>query len=817
MLLVKDWLLEFVSLPTGATDEEICRRLSLATVEVESVSKIVPDELDHIVVGKIISMEAHMGAARLRVVKVSLGEGEPKTVVCGGSNLAVGMKVALALPGARVRWHGQGDIVELKKTTIRGVESNGMICASAEIGLSGQYPAAEEHEILDLSFLDAHPGAPLSAALVFPTVFEIDNKSLSHRPDLWGHRGIARELSAIFVAPFHDKKLPSLPNGVGHALRVSVQDANACSRYIGVAVDGISVKPSPQWMQERLRASGVRPINAIVDITNYVMLEYGQPMHAFDCDAISEKNSAHIVVRKAAEGETIHALDGNEYALAPDMLIIANDTRPLAIAGVIGGVDSAVSEKTTKIIFEAAHFAPALVRRTAFSLRIATESSRRFEKDLDCELPGQAMARALQLCAKIFPRSRVVSQTRDVGKFGPRMKPIVLTLDDIERRLGFAIPLGRAATILKRLGFGVSARKKELVVAIPSFRRKDIAIQEDLMEELLRFVGYDQSPSVLPRIAVTQVRSDSVRIAARTLSDAFVFRHAFLEIKHYAFVRPAVLRACGFALDDHIVLENPLSDERPYLCRSLLPNLLETIEKNQQQEKRQALFEVNRVFLKESSEPNITSDRSPSVPSQPFYLAFVFSERNYERLFSYCAYMLRTALYECGWPAELLPCDASVPFIVFSSARSADIFVSGERIGRIGSVAPNTLLALGISGDIIACEIDISHLAALPRASLSYREQGAFPAALRDVTFVVDERVAYREIENALNSADALIERVEPFALFRDEKKIGAGKKSVSFHISYRASDRTLTSEEADRAHASVGILLKKKFDANIR
>lgn len=817
MKIVKKWLSEFVSLPPSATDEDIARRLSLTTVEVENIQRGVTTPLDHIVVGHIVSVSPHPDADRLRIVVVSVGEDVQKTVVCGGSNLAVGMKVALALPGAAVRWHGEGELIILGKTTIRGVESDGMICASAEIGLADRFPARQEREILDISFLTANAGTPLVVALETPTVFEIDNKSLSHRPDLWGYRGMARELAAIYGGAFHDKKLPALPNGTGRALQVSVEDSDGCARYIGVVVEGVSYTPSPQWMQDRLRASGVRPITAIVDITNYVMLEYGQPMHAFDYAAVCEKNSAHIVVRKARVGERLRALDGGDYALTPDMLVIANDEHPLALAGVIGGQESAVGEHTTTVIFEAAHFAPALVRRTAGALRIATESSRRFEKDTDTELPRDGMARALQLCAKIFPQSSVVSAVRDVNRPRSRVKPIVLSCEDIERRLGITIPLGRAATTLKRLGFGVTAQKKALTVTVPSFRRKDIALPEDLMEELLRFVGYDSVPSAFLRVALTAASSDPVRATVRAFTHAFVSQHAFREVKQYAFVRPSVLRACGYAPEDHLELANPLSDERPFLCRSLLPNLLESLEKNQQLEKRHAFFEVNRVFLKEQSFPDAPSDKSASVPGQPLSFACVYACRNQENLFAFVAQSIRTVLRANGWTAEFVPCAASAPRALFSANRAADIHVGETRVGRLGYVSSSTRTALGLADDVLAAEVDISLLACLPAEPLAYRETGAFPATLRDITFVVEEHVAYRDIEEAVRSGHEYIALVEPLAVFRDDKKVGAQKKSISLHIAYRAPDRTLITEDVDRVHASIIALLKKKWHAHIR
>lgn len=799
MYLIKDWLLEFVALPKDITDEEIARRLNVSTVEVEGVAQVKAGDWDHIVVGVITAIDPHPNADRLRVARVDCASGAPRTIVCGGSNMAVGMKVVVALPGARVCWHGEGNPLVLEKSTIRGIESDGMICSSAEVGLAGVFPAKEEHEILDISFLTGTPGTPLSEALTAETVFEIDNKSLSHRPDLWGHRGIARELSALFGAPFRDKTVPSLPSGEGHALRVEVVDSDLCARYIGIVVGGITNAPSPAWMQKRLRACGIRPIHAGVDITNYVMLEYGQPMHAFDFDAIAEKKKAQIIVRRARTNERIRALDGNDYVLSPETLIIANQSNPLAIAGVMGGIESGISADTTTVIFEAAHFAPLSVRRTAARLGLVSESSRRFEKDLDPELPGLAMARALQLCAEIFPRSRVTSPVRDVYRRRPRAKPLVVTAEALNRRLGAAIPPGRSATLLKRLGFDVRSRAQSLVVAVPSFRRTDITIPEDIFEEVLRSVGYDAVSSALPRLTLIAPREDLLREIKSHCAHAFAEQYAFREMISYAFVRPQTIRACGFSLEDHYELENPLSQERPYLCHSLLQNLLEAVERNQQKEKRLAFVEVNRVFLKDQT--------------QPTHCAFIFSSRDESRPFAYCADAITTILARSGWRVTL--CEHS-PLPLFAVGRSAIIKVGDIPIGTVGHIAPLAREQLGISADVVAGEVDLSALVSLPRAFCAYQEESAFPHVVRDITLAVREARAYQEVFESLQTAHSLISSVEPFAIYRDAK-IGEGKKSLSFHIVYRASDRTLTSQEVDEAHTEVIAMVKKKFNTPLR
>lgn len=805
MLLSKNWLAEFITFSKNLTDEEIALRLSLSTVEVEGIHKGAAGEWDHIVVGRIEELKAHPNADRLKIAMTRISERKaPVCIVCGGSNLKEGMSVIVALPGSRIHWHGQGELVSLEKTKIRGIESSGMICASSEVGLAERFPASDDREIVDLTFLGARPGTPLTDAFSSSdSIFDIDHKSLSNRPDLWGHRGMAREIAAVLSLPFQDKTPPAIQGASNIQLSIAIQDTELCKRYMAVAVQGVSPDPSPDWMQERLRSCGVRPINVIVDITNYVMLESGQPMHAFDYDRIKEKNGRiSLIARRAKKEERIAALDGNIYSLSRDMLVIANTSGPLAIAGVMGGERSGISPSTTAIILESANFSGNSVRRTSSALKLFSESSRRFEKQQDAHQASYALQRAVELYMQLCPGSSVASTVCDMFPKKEKSVVFVLTKQQIESKLGISIPLSKAKDILSRLDFGVIQKSYSLRVTVPSFRSKDIIIPEDIIEEILRLHGYEHVPSKLPALELRMPTQNSLNFFIRKCKEILASTYRIHESHSYAFNAPAALKACGFSLEDHIRLSNPFSDERPYLCRSLIPNLLESVEKNQHGHKRIALFEIAPVF--HGTDPD----------QQPCMLSCVFSDPAEKHLFSFMKSLLVSLCVGMGYVLDMQRSSTGVFW--WKQGCAADLVGEGKTIGVLAIVDPQVTSRLGIDRDVVACELNLSLLHTLSRKSRMYAEQPMYPSVRRDINCVVDEAVSYESLYAALAHAHALVAAVEPFDLYRGPQA-GDGKKSISFHVGYRSNERTLTSDEADKAHIEVAALLEKKFNATIR
>ena len=390
MKLSLSWIRDYVKIPDDMDLKKLAYDLTMSTVEVEDVEYLAR-RFDKMVVGVIEKVEPHPNADRLRVCKVDIGDGQIKEIVCGGINLRDGMRVAVACPGAMVRWHGEGEPVEIKNSKLRGVESFGMICASDEIGLGDLFPASQEAEIVDLSAFQVPAGTSLAAALDLDDVLlDIDNKSMTNRPDLWGHYGIAREIAALYNLPL--KEIKPFETDVQSDFKVEIEDPDRCPRYIGVEMSGVEVKPSPYQMQNRIWKAGMRPINALVDITNYVMLATGNPTHAFDADHIID----HIVVRRAKAGETLTLLNDKELNLCEDDLVITDSEGPVALAGVMGGSKDSILPDTKRVILEVANFDAAGIRRTALRYDNRTEASARYEKSIDPERCEQALALSME-------------------------------------------------------------------------------------------------------------------------------------------------------------------------------------------------------------------------------------------------------------------------------------------------------------------------------------------------------------------------------------------------------------------------------------
>ncbi len=429
MLISYNWLKKYTNL--AAVDaKEVAEKLKASTVEVESMQD-QGELLQNVVVGKVTVADKHPNADKLKLCKVDVGN-EELQIVCGGSNVREGMLVAVAKVGAKVQWHGEGELIELKPTKIRGEDSFGMICASTEIGLGELFPIKDEKEILDLTEKNFKVGLPLAQVLgLNDWVFEIDNKSLSNRGDLWGHYGMAREVAVLYNRDLQKYETKKISQGKEFKLEVEVTDTKLCPRYMAVAIAGIKVGTSPVWLQEKLMTLGHHPINNIVDITNYIMLDLGQPMHAFDVQKVEEK----IVVRKAKDGEKVLALDKNEYNLTSSDLVIADNKKALAIAGVMGCMNSAINNDTTSIIFESANFNAVNVRSTSTRLNLRSDSSVRFEKSLDpntCEL---ALQKAVELVLECCPDAKVVSKVVDEKNFSVSVGPIEMPLNIFAKKL----------------------------------------------------------------------------------------------------------------------------------------------------------------------------------------------------------------------------------------------------------------------------------------------------------------------------------------------------------------------------------------------
>ena len=811
MKLSLSWIGEYVALPADMDLKKLAYDLTMSTVEVEDVEYLAR-RFDNMVVGVINSVEAHPNADKLRVCKVDLG-GDVKEIVCGGINLQEGMRVAVACPGAIVRWHGEGEPVEIKNSKLRGVASYGMICASDEIGLGDLFPASQEAEILDLSAFDVPAGTPLAKALDLDDVLlEIDNKSMTNRPDLWGHYGIAREIAALYNLPL--KKIEPYQPDVQPGFKVEIDDPERCTRYIGVEMSGVSVKPSPYKMQSRIWKAGMRPINALVDITNYVMLATGNPTHAFDADNITD----HIVVRRAAEGETLALLNEKELTLCPDDLVITDSEGPVALAGVMGGSKDSILPKTTRVILEVANFESTGIRRTALRYDTRTEASSRYEKAVDPERCDQALALSMHYFQELYPELKV---TGFCDNYVTKLKraEIDVSLTWLAKRLGKNLSNDVIRQKLELLGFDVSIDGDNMHVVAPTWRSTgDISIKDDVMEEVARLYGYDNFEATEFTTTFTASINQLDQDLIRHIKEYLAFRCGMQEVYTYPWMNDTFVNAVLQSTEGVLKLSTPPAPELSYIRSSLLPNLCEAVMKNERYFDAFSIFEEAQVFF----DRNYTSryDPTESLPEQRRHIAAAFasSTKDVSLLFreakGVLEYMPRfTHMEGFTFRKEEKPVWAD-------SVVWLNVYRGEERIGDLGLLSKKVSLACGIKNlSVMLFEIDASKLVPLRSRTNRFTHLAEYPETDYDISMLFDSGVKWTDIHDAIlgqKKASALLKD----ASFVDEyrgKQIPAGKKSVTIRLTIGSGEKTLTSQEIESAANQVMKKLEKKLGAELR
>ncbi|PIZ96024.1 MAG: phenylalanine--tRNA ligase subunit beta [Candidatus Magasanikbacteria bacterium CG_4_10_14_0_2_um_filter_33_14] len=812
-----NWLKQYLNLPESISADEFALKLTMSTVEVEEVEK-QGEHLENIILGEITKIEAHPDADKLKVCTVSDAQ-ENFQVVCGGINVAEKMKIAFAKVGSKVRWHGEGELVELAKAKIRGVESYGMICASDEIGLGEMFPSKEHAEILDLSMVKAKVGTPLAKALeLSDVVLDIDNKSMTHRPDLWGHYGMAREVAAIFHKDLAEYNPAKVKESKEINLNVKVEDTKLCPRYMGVVVDGIEVAESPAWLKQRLSAVGLRPINNIVDITNYIMYDLGQPMHAFDSSKVESQKSKvseiEILVRKAKDDEDFVALDGSKHKLTSEMLVIADNEKVIALAGVMGGENTEVTSDTKTIIFESANFEATTVRRAAQKLALRSDSSARFEKSLDPNNADLALLRAVELTLEFCPNAKVVSKVVDEKSFHVNQGPIEMTLEFLERKIGQKIETKEIIKILVSLGFEVTEKKNILSVKIPTWRAtKDISIAEDLVEEISRIYGFGNIEVSLPEFTIAPPEKNKLKILQRRLSNVLINKAGYNETLTYSFVSPNILQKLNFDLSDYIELDNPIAKDRPFLRRSILPNLLESLEKNIHEVDEVCLFEVGKVFKKEEPGVRISEKSDELLPRQDTMLGVVFANKKEKIPFYEMSQVVTDLFAELNLGYSL---QENSEIDLLHPARNAKVLVGDVEVGFVGELHPALQNNFGIESRTSILELNLDKLLNVWVEKDNYKRLSQYPSVLRDVALLVDKKNSNLELLNTIQSVSDLITSVELFDVFESDK-IGKDKKSMAYHITYQSNEKTLETEEVERVHEKVLEKLKKSVGAEVR
>ncbi len=811
MYLSLQWLKDFVDIPKNINPEKLGNKFTIHTVEIDSVES-QEDKFKKIVIGKILEIKKHPKADKLQLAIVDV-KNEKLNIVCGAPNILVGQMVPVALVGAILQ-----NGIEIKPAVIRGEESHGMLCAEDELGLGNDHSGIMQLET------SAKIGSSLCDYLGFDDViFEVDNKSITNRPDLWGHYGMAREIAAFLNTKLL-KDLSILKKGSIEIedkkidLKVKIDDKSVCKRYMAVSIDNIKVKKSPRWMRTRLIAAGIRPINNIVDITNYVMLEIGQPMHAFDTAKIASDKKAkkvRITAGQAKTNEKIKSLDGEIRNLCSEDLIISNEKEIIAIAGLMGGEESEIDEQTRSIILESANFNSSIIRRTSQRLGLRTEASQRFEKSLDPSICEQAIVRAIKLIKQVCPSAIVSSKIVDEGNFSYKKKGMSLELAWLEKFLGKKISEKEIIIILEKLGFEPKIIEDVLNIEIPSWRAKDIRIKEDVVEEIIRIYGYNKIEAKMPKIFMQLPFEDLERKLMNEIRVILSFSLAMSEVYNYSFVGDDQLKAIGIDSSSYIRIANPITQNHTILRQNLATNLIDNVKRNQARFSDIKIFEMGNVYLPIESNLKKSDYNEETLPLQEKRLGILFSSDSIESYMNLKSAVTRLFLGLCQDEVSFGSREKMLHW-------SNEDYVTEIKLGEIVVGAINVLDTQiarknNIKKEVVIAELYLSEVLDILKNKniTTYRPFEKFPPLVRDLAFVLDESIAYNSIKDEIKIFHQFINKVELFDEFHGDR-LGKGKKSLAFRITYQA-EKTLHSKEVDEIQDKLFKHLEQKFEAKIR
>ena len=796
---------EYVDLPQNLTDEQIAYDMTLRTVEVEKVENTALKFHD-IVVGKILEVKKHPNADKLRICMVDVGEAEPIQIVCGGSNLYEGEYVVVSKPGAEVVWHGEGEPVKVSKTKMRGEISCGMICASSEVYLSDFFQKEGETEIIDLKGFDCKPGDNVANLFgMNDTVLEIDNKSLSNRPDLWGHYGIARELSAIYDVPLKelpkyelDKNLPEY--------NVQIKDTEKCNRYVAVEIDGIYEKQSPIWMQSLLSKTGQRPINAIVDITNYVMMAVGEPLHAFDKTHVSGEK---IIVRNAKENEELLLLDNNSIKLTTDDLVICDESDAMALAGIRGGKKDSILPETKGIVLEIANFSADTIRKTGKRFAEKTESSMRYEKGMDTQRVDDGLNLALELIKKIFPESKIIKYT-DVYPNKTQNNKIKISEKFLDTRLGKKIPKEKIEQILTSLGYKISYNNGEYEVIVPTWRSTgDVTIKDDVMGDIARILSFNSFEA--KPITITfehSIRQNDV-LLERRIKEYLAERCGFYEIYTYPWIEEKYIQVAGVDMNKSLKLATPPAPDLAYLRSSLIPGMIEAISKNLRYYDEFRLFDYEEVYEKGDYRP---SSEDEILPIQKNYLTGSIVGKNAKEIFFEAKGVIENMSRYCHMEDIKLE-KIEKPYWADINAY-LNITKDNEIIGTFGLLSVKAMSDSKIKRTNVALfEINADKFVPYASRTNKYERLPELPLVEKDLSILVNEEVTWKEIEESIKSKVKEVEFVDEYR----GNQIPEGKKSITLKVKVLNEGTTMTSEQINEKMNSILKILDKKCGAKLR
>ena len=794
MKLNRKWINEeFVDL-SSVSDKEFVEKMTIFGQKVETYEPM-DKEIKNVVVGKVVSIVRHENSDHMWICQVDVGQDEPVQIVTGAQNVHQGDLVPAALHNS---WLPGG--IHITKGKLRGEKSNGMLCSLKELGLTlGDFPYAIEDGIWIIQE-DCQPGDDINKVIGNDDTV-VDFEITNNRPDCYSIMGLAREAAAAFGKPMrhHEPVVKGSDAGSMYdKLDVEVEAENLCNRYTARMVANVKIGPSPKWMRQCLRANGVRPINNIVDITNYVMLEYGQPMHAFDYRYVG---SGKIVVRESREGETLTTLDGNVRNLKPGMLVIADETKPIGLAGIMGGENSEILPDTTTVVFESANFDGTSIRQTALALGMRTESSGKFEKNLDPMMTVPAVQRACEL-VELLSCGDVMDGMVDILNYVPAPKTLELEPEKINALLGTNIPREDMVKYLNLLEIPVEGN----TIHVPSWR-PDLNLMADIAEEVGRSYGYNEIPITAFKNATQGGYSPEMLLEAK--AGAACRAVGFSEIITYSFVSPSIFDQIRLGADsplrNTLKIQNPLGEDTSVMRTTALPSMLDILARNSANHNKAAkLYELAKVYLPVEGQV---------LPQEPKYLMLGTYGAG-EDFFSLKG-ELDAVLEALRLPAAQYTADTTNPS--YHPGRCARITIGGEDVGCMGQIHPLVAGNYGMDCEVYCAEIRFDKLLALQLPEATYVPLPKYPAVTRDLAILCREEVTVGEAEAVITqAAGKLLRNIRLFDVYRGTG-VPEGKKSLAFSLELRADDRTLTDTDSETVTKNVLEALENQLGAVLR
>jgi phenylalanyl-tRNA synthetase beta chain len=812
MKFTLNWLKNYID--TGdLTPEQLSDELTMLGLEVDSITPLFQD-LAALKTGLVVSRQDHPDADKLSLCQVQIGE-ETHQIVCGAPNVREGLCVVVALPGAVLPGN-----FKISKSKIRGIQSFGMICSERELGLSNEHDG-----IMELPEGTQHGQSFIEAMQLSDICVDVD--LTPNRSDCASVIGVARELASVVKQPLSLPVSGATITTNSSQFSVEIINPDLCPRYAGKLIRNVKIGPSPWWLRKLLISVGSRPINNVVDITNFVMLEFGQPLHAFDFDNL---DGGKIIVRTPSDNELkFSTLDETERTLDPEMLMICDGKQPIAVAGVMGGLNSEVSAETTTVLLESACFNPVSVRKTARKLNLSTDASYRFERGVDPQGTINALNRAAQLICELAG-GEMVDDGIDCYPGKVDVPPITLSVDRTNTLLGLELTSEQISALLESIGILCAPTdNNSLIVTVPSFR-VDIEREADLVEEVARLYGYNNIPTTLPTVSLSYPEQDPSRLKRLSICKELT-KLGYTEAINYSFIANKHIAMLGIQEGDKrfksLALLNPLSEDQAVMRTSLLPGLLENVKRNINfQRPAIRLFELGKVFFPQGeNEQPVEENRLAGVLSGNLYgeSAPLYYKHTPVDIFDAkgCVELIiaEMDLGKVSVDCELhfrIP-EAEQGDVYATEGYSLDLFYNDCKVGSLGSFKSDVLRAFAIKNKVYYFDLDFDALCGLQTKNVKFSSLPVYPSVKRDIALVVEEQVSAGQLLTAVQTSnDQLIEKSEIFDIFQGEK-IPAGYKSVALTITYRSQSKTLTEKNVEKSHSKIVRMLTEKFGGSFR